>query len=78
MKACKRVVCVCFFQRVDSTFWSNRHPIPAQIIASARMTPMVANTGVADCTSLQVSVNTSLQIEMNSPGVSRNVDAKST
>lgn len=58
------------------TFWSSRHPSPAVRTASARITPMVKKIGAADCTSLHVSVVTSL--EMNSPGVSRRVEAKST
>lgn len=60
------------------TFWSNRQPSPAPTIASARIPPIVEKMGVADCTSLQVRVVTSPQIDRNSPGVSRNVDAKST
>lgn len=60
------------------TFWSHRHPKPAQRTASARIPPMVKKIGAADCTSVHVSVVTSLQIEMNSPEVSRSVDAKST
>lgn len=60
------------------TFWSNRQPSPAPIIASAIIPPMVENTGAADCTSARVRVVTPAQIDMNSPGVSSNVDAKST
>lgn len=60
------------------TLRSIRHPSPAQNIASARMLAMVAKTGAADFTSLQVRVSASLQIDMNSAGVLRIVDAKST
>lgn len=60
------------------TLRSKRHPIAAKTIASPTIPPMVKNTAVPDFTSLHARVSASVQTEMNSDGLDKIVEAKST